>query len=550
MINWKNSFCAYCVTLALGSILFAQTPAAGSAEPPHLLKQLVLIDTVDNVQNVAPAAASEFVQVQPQLAFLNTPELKKRLAPAQDRPIEEKLLAGIVLTIETYVRQTDYAAATVIIPPQNIAGGVVRVAVLPGKVRDVKIQGARWFSESLLREKLRMERGDPIRISELDRAITWTNSNPFRRLKVHIQPVPDSGEADLIVNVEENRPLRVFGSYDNTGNDVLGENRYAGGFTWGNAWGMDHQASYQFITTDNTKFFRAHAADYRIPLPWRHVFSVSGSYVSANPTFLEGLFTQKGESFTTEAKYTVPFNWRRWRLEASGAVGFKETNNNLEFSGMPQIGATIHVLTGSLSVGGVREDVRGNWIASAVLTASPGEFDSRSDRATFGESRLGANPRFAYGVLSLQRNTMLAPTVVSTARAMFQMASTNLVPTEQISFGGLSTVRGYEERLLSGDGGYSFTHELNHRWPKISLRKGWPQLEPAGVFFWDYGRVLIKHPEPGQRSSDYLASVGVGLRLTLPNHFSAAADYARQLEKVEIPGAAHDRLHLRMSVSF
>lgn len=556
--KWPSirSALAFAVTAGLG---FAQAvtdataptalPASPAAPAASEIRQIIITDNVEAAQQLNALPDRGYIVVQPSVSFLDEKELAKRLAAGEGRPAEERLLAGIALVIETYAREKDFPIASAVIPPQNMAGGIVRVALLRGKIRDIKVPNARWFSQSLLREKLRLERGESLKISELDRAVTWANANPFRRLRVHIQPV-DAGEADIIVGLEEKLPVRLTASYDNTGNEILGENRYTAGVTFGNAWGQDHQISYQFITSDDIEIFRAHALDYRIPLRWRHVLSFSASYVEASPTFLDGYFTQKGESINAEAKYIVPFRHQQWRGELSSAFAFKETNNNLEFGGSPQLSATINVLTGTFAASAIREDKRGYWLTSATLVGSVGDFNSRSTRDSYNTSRFGANPNFYYTQLTGQRTTTLTPRLTSTARGMLQLASTNLVPTEQFSLGGLSTVRGYEERILTGDSGYSFTHELQYRLNPVILHKRLPKLDWAGLFFADYGRVIQKKPLIGQRKSDFLLSAGVGVRASVGNYFSASVDYARQIEEVELPGASHDRVHVRVTVSY
>lgn len=527
----------------------AAPPSAPAAPAAPAIRQIIITDSIEAAQQQNALPDRGYVVVQPSVSFLDEKELAKRLAAGEGRPAEERLLAGIALVVENYAREKDFPIASAVIPPQSMAGGTVRVALLRGKIRDIKVPNARWFSQSLLREKLRLERGESVKISELDRAINWTNTNPFRRVRVHIQPV-DAGVADIIVGIEEKLPVRLTASYDNTGNEILGENRYTGGVTFGNAWGRDHQVSYQFITSDDIEIFRAHALDYRIPLRWRHILSFSGSYVMASPTFFDGYFTQKGESINAETKYIIPFRHQRWRGELSGAVTFKETNNNLEFGGTPQLSATINVLTGTFGAAAIREDKRGHWLVTTALVGSAGDFNSRSTRDRFDTSRLGANPNFYYTQVSGQRTTTLSSRLTSTARGLFQIASTNLVPTEQFSLGGLSTVRGYEERILSGDTGYSLTHELQFRFNPVTLPKRLPKMDWAGLFFADYGRVFQKSPLPGQRKSDFLLSAGVGLRASVGQYFSASVDYARQIEEVELPGARHDRIHVRATVSY
>jgi hemolysin activation/secretion protein len=124
------------------------------------------------------------------------------------------------------------------------------------------------------------------------------------------------------------------------------------------------------------------------------------------------------------------------------------------------------------------------------------------------------------------------------------------VPSEQFSVGGASTVRGYEERILSGDAGVWFSQELQKPLQPASIGKRWPRLESTVVAFWDYGRNVVRQPRPNEIRDSFLSSVGIGVRASVGSYLSASADFAQQIERVEIPGAAHSRLHVKVSFSY
>lgn len=541
--------------LQLAAFLFLTLLArAGEAAAPanHIIRQIAVSDTMESAQQLQYSPDGGFLVLGPSLSAFepHRKELIRRLAAAENRPVDEPVLAAIAQVIETFARQHDFPAAVAVVPPQNVAGGIVRVALLRGKVRSVKIEGNQWFSENLLREKLRLELGEVVRGSEVEPALNWTNNNPFRRVKLHIQPVATTGDVDITIGVQDRAPIRLAASYDNTGNDVIGENHYGASLTYGNMWGRDHQLTYQFLTTDDISLFRAHGLDYRAPLPWRHLIVVGGSFVQVNPTIFDGFFIQRGKSVTADAKYVAPVTLGTWQTELSAGISFKQSNNNLEFGGTSVLADTTDIFLGTLTAAGMRDGARGRWIATAAVSASPGHLNSRSDRQSYDESRIGANPRFIHSQLGLQRLTRLTPTLTSTLRGTLQLASTNLLSQEQFSLGGMTTVRGYKERILSGDSGYMITHELQQRLPSIPLPRKLPPLDLAGVFFWDFGRIYTKFPLRGQRETDYLASVGVGARVSFANNFSAVIDYGRQLEEVELPDEPHHRVHVKVTLSY
>ena len=250
----RLALCLLAACLFRGAALAAEpAPAAPAATAPAvpriILRQLLFADSLEAAQALQPDPTKGYIVLTGPLAGSDAAELGRRLAAGEGQAISDQLLVGIVQVTTGFFRQRDLPVAEVIIPPQDITKGVIRVAVMRGKLREIKFKGNRWFSDALLRETLRVQRGEIIRLSELDQAINWANTNPFRRVRIHIEPIPDTGEANLHIGVDEKLPLRLAYSYDNTGNDLLGNDRHTAALTYGNVFGLDHQASYQFTTT-------------------------------------------------------------------------------------------------------------------------------------------------------------------------------------------------------------------------------------------------------------------------------------------------------------
>ncbi|WP_414663835.1 ShlB/FhaC/HecB family hemolysin secretion/activation protein [Horticoccus sp. 23ND18S-11] len=551
-------------------------PPAAPAAPAvagHVLRKIWISESVETAEKFSPTAG-EFVVLAPSLPPMDAAELNRRLAIGDGRVIDERLLAAIAQVIELFFRQFDYPAAQAIIPNQNISTGILRVIVLTGtksepvtaatrwKIRNIKMDGARWFSESLLREKLRIEQGGMVQFGELDRAISWTNNNPYRRVQVKLEPVPNTGEADLIIAVKEALPLRVVTSYDNTGNVAIGKSRYAAAVSYANLWGLDHQASYQFLTTDQPKFFKAHGIDYRIPLRWRHYLQFSASYVQARPEFYEGLFVQEGETVTSDLRYSIPVRAGDNPIDVYAAINFKESNNNLAYGGTSVQATKTDIF--QLTLGGslVRRDKRGAWAFGATVTASPGGINSRnSDRAfdanlfdrRLDSARFGAKARYIYGGVTFQRLLNLAPGWDFFARGAGQVSQANLLASEQLSIGGASSVRGYNENIFSGDHGYVFSNELlapaiKLQLPKLSKSRG--PLETRFIGFFDGGNTAVRHKFAIDPKRVALAGAGLGLRMTLATNFSLNADYGWQVNRLPYPVEERSRGHIRAMLAF
>jgi hemolysin activation/secretion protein len=551
-------------------------------EKKHALRQILIGESVEAVQAMSPAPDAGFVVLSPALpSKIDRNELTKRLAAGENQVINDKLLAAIAQVIENFFRQQDILVPTAVIPPgQNIANGSVRIALLPGKLRNVKIEGNRWFSESLLRQKLRLEQGETLRISELDQAISWTNSNPFRRVRVNAQPVPNTSDVDLTIAVQEARPLRLLASYDNGGNPAIGRNRYTAAVSYANMWGLDHQASYQYITGDLPYVFKAHGFDYRVPLKWRHYLQFSASYSRARPTFNDpvyGLpvFPQDFQTVTSDLRYTIPLRTGDNPAEVYAGLNFKTSKNSIYFldrTASPVFATYTDIFQFVTGASTIRRDQRGAWAFGASMTVSPGRINSRNTNYAFDKAnndfpfkdpvtgadpaRLGAKAAYLYGGINIQRLQKLAAGWELSSRAVLQASEANLLASEELTIGGMSSARGFRDNLISGDNGFVFSNDLMApAWklslPRISKTRG--PFEARGLWFFDIAKVGV-HRSFNDPKRPALASTGLGLRASLATNFSLSADYGWELTNLPPPYGAGDhrssRGHLKATLAF
>jgi hemolysin activation/secretion protein len=527
-------------------------------DPPVIKRIVVGLGAADAVQ-FAPTAPASFVVASPAVPHVPLDDLNRRLAVGEGKPFQEKLVAAIVQVVEVFFRQHEFPAASAFIPPQNASDGTLRVAVQLGKVRNIKVEGNRWFSASLLQEKLRIEKGDIIRVSELDRAISWTNNNPFRRVRVQIDPVPDTGEADLIVAVQESLPLRAQVTYDNGGNAVVGRHRMTASTSYANLWGRDHQGSVQLISTDKgLRTYAGYGLDYRVPLPWRDQLHASISYVDLQPSFLDGLLTQKGENVSASLRYTHTVQLGSQKLDLFGGTEYKQSNNNLLW--LADASTRVPVLTNKTDIfqftaGGslLRRDSRGGWILGANAVFSPGRFNSRNNDASFDASRPFAKSRYFYTQLSFQRLLVLGRGWDYSTRGVLQVAQKNLLPSEQLFAGGATTVRGFNENVMGGDRGFVLANELlapNLPLPLKRLPKGKDALDLRFLGFFDVAKVKPKIQASLDQRTVALASTGLGLRANLASHLSVTADYGWQLTNLPYAVPDRSRGHVRVTLSY
>ena len=104
----------------------------------------------------------------------------------------------------------------------------------------------------------------------------------------------------------------------------------------------------------------------------------------------------------------------------------------------------------------------------------------------FDNKRYDATPGFIYFRGNLSHTQTLRNDIQLYGRATLQLTPDALVSSEQISLGGLDTVRGYLESETLGDYGGAVQFEM--RSPSLADTIGWRLNELRGFGFFDWAR--------------------------------------------------------------
>ena len=127
-----------------------------------------------------------------------------------------------------------------------------------------------------------------------------------------------------------------------------------------------------------------------------------------------------------------------------------------------------------------------------------------------------------------------------------QLASHNLLVSEQYGLGGYSTVRGYNERVFNVDNAFLASTELRSPSLKMLNRKYYSDLIQFLVFL-DYALGRDVHPIPGNPVTRYLLGVGPGVRYEVTPYLSFRGDLGFQLKH---EGNRHLRFHFSLVGSY
>jgi hemolysin activation/secretion protein len=168
---------------------------------------------------------------------------------------------------------------------------------------------------------------------------------------------------------------------------------------------------------------------------------------------------------------------------------------------------------------------------------SPGGLSDANTTAVFRASGVnGARANYIYDNLEITRVTRLPWHMSAVARFDGQLASAELLPSEQLGAGGPSSVRGYNTRTVNGSQGALLSLELHSPSYSPLAHLGLPVADSGHLLaFYDAGFVSDLHVQQGQPRHATLQSVGIGARYSIDRYLDLRFDYGWQLTKA--PGA-------------
>ena len=456
--------------------------------------------------------------------------------------------------------QAGWAAVVVYLPPQPVSDGVVTLNVVEGKVGQVLVQGNQRLSPARVRAALpSLVEGATPRVRRIDAELQIANENPGRSMAVLLGPGAAPGEVQATVRVDEQPVHRFSASLDNSGNDRTGRYRLGVGWQHADLTGHDDQLSINLQTSPTEpSMVRVASAGYRWPLPGQRaaidLFAAYSNVDGGTQAIAAGDLSFAGAGRIAGARVV-------WYLPRLGEFDQRLTTglesraylNDCSVAGLPAgacgaAGESVSVQPLSLEWA-AQQGGSTPMLFTVGVTHNLALGGTHGDQADFDAVRPGAPRRYTVWRAGAQASMPVLEEARLAARLSLQHSGDALVSGEQFGLGGALSVRGYEERELSGDSGWQLSVEL------LTPRLGTDWLPTTAdlrlLAFADAGEV---HNQDGlacraNSATCRASSVGVGLRLGW-GPVQLRADVARAMQNAISTDRGDWRAHIAISASF
>lgn len=412
-------------------------------------------------------------------------ELAAQLKGIIGRELSFSQLRAASLLLIGYYAERGYLAR-VILPEQEIKGGVVEFRVVEG-IRgnvNVKREGERIDAARVQAFiENRLPAGAPMSIEALGEALNILNDQPGTQVNVTLSPGKDPRVSDLNVNAEDTPLTSLSLAVNNHASRGSGVWQTTGILSLNNPTGRFDSATFLLNVSEGSHFGRA---DYSLAL------GNSGLRLGVNASYLEYRLVQQSFSALSSKgnaeTYGVNASYPLVRL-AARTINLTANADHKRLVDETVAGETGNrlVRVASVGVNGFEVLPSLSLVMSYGLNFTSGDSDQRNAGALAadqaGRRTQGGFSKWSYNLGAFYN---VAQNWTLNAAMRGQLANDNLDSSERFGLGGINGVRAYPTGEAFGDEGWLLNLNLQRRLSD--------QL--SATAFLDSGQITVNHTLP------------------------------------------------------
>jgi hemolysin activation/secretion protein len=490
-------------------------------------------------------------------------------SPGQTREVSLRTIQGLTqYVLDAY---KDYRGVYVYVPAEAVEGKtrlvdqVLPIHVLEGRVAQISVgrydfdrkeKEEGYLKESVLRSWSPVKEGEVIQKKKLDDYVGLLNLNPDRYVSAVVSRSTEPNALNLSYDLYEANPWHGYLQVDNAG-------------TKDRQWTPRLGVINTNLTGTDDRFSAMYQAPWEKGL--EDEYSVFGSYnfplftpvlrLNVYSGYSQFDIPAEGISFLGNGSFvgsTLTYNLaqiRGWFIDLTGSLSRESSKVT------PSLGIASDVDMDLWGLG-VRIHRRGKRnISRTSLGFNWTQSMGGSDQDEFVLARLNAERDFSMYTLSASHSRYLSESKVNQFIGSVRLIAPGdrLVPAKMTTFGGLYSVRGYEEDEIVADGGllisaqYEFDlvkyYEAGREKETKVVESGWLR-KLAPLAFVDIGRAEVEDPVPGETKIRELASAGIGTVVEIGDEFTAALYYGWPLRATPETDRNEGRLNISLVYRF
>ena len=448
-------------------------------------------------------------------------ELKSLYADKVNTKVSLADVYELAANLTTKYRNDGYILTQVVVPPQTIETGNVRLRVVEGVLDQVMVdgpgaQGSNGNIINLYVNELKSK--GALNNKNLEKTLLLINDLPGVTARSVLSPSKSvTGASDLTIVVDRKAVTGNIGA-DNFGSRFLGRWEILGGFSLNSLLGQNERISAQMAYAPSDQGFEPELAygelNASLPVgPYGTSLEANLGKSRTEPGNSLDQFDVKGTSYFSGLKVNQPFIRTR-DLNLTSSLGLDrrstKTKSNIDTNKDDDIT--------SLRLGTHFDFV--DTLFSAAVTSSNVEISrglsilGASESGDSDLSRAAGDPTYTKVTADVTRLERLTNDLSLQLAAKGQLANGALLSAEEFGLGGANGIgRGYDPSEVVGDDGVAGSVELQWQTP---YAVSWMDNYTAYTFY-DIGKVMNDDATTSTLDIQSLASAGVGVRADIDN---------------------------------
>ena len=482
----------------------------------------------------APAGADKVTLTLKEISFegasvYSEAQLQTVYGDKLDTKITLADVYNIAAQLTAKYRNDGYILTQVVIPPQTIDGGKVKMRVVEGFVDKVAVQGGMGLDTGFLNgfaEKISASK--PLNAKTLERYILLINDLPGISGRAVLSPSADVVGASDVTIIVERKPYDAFLQLDNRGSRYLGPLQMNAGARLNNMLGFYEGLSMQFVTApdgwpDREMDYGAISWSQPINHEGTRV-SVGYSITSTEPGYTLSPFEIEGLARSANIEVMHPFIRSRQQnlyttlrfnyidTERNDNLGLGKTEDRLR---VLRLAGTYQFTDGFLGLNTVNGEI------SKGLDVL-----NMKDKDSLNPTRARGEPEFFKATMEVSRVQRVTNTVEIFGSVQGQKSAHNLLASEEFGVGGINYGSAYNSSEITGEDGLA---------GRLELRLNNPVRTPAQFTqvygFYDIGKVWDRDNTIVRDRQRSIASAGMGLRVNMNENLAGTVELAVPLTR-------------------
>lgn len=448
---------------------------------------------------------------------------------------------------------------SVSVPPQNAQSRVINLKVSELKVGRLRVKNSRYFDLDKITDRAgSLKEGSVPNFNNVTKDIVALNQWPDRRITPALRAGVAPGTVDVDLTVEDKLPLHASVEVNNRKSPNTSDVRVISTVHYDNLWQLGHSFNFSYQVApqrpDDAEVFSGSYLARVGDLDWLNVLvyavKSSSDVASVGGTNIVG----PGQIFGGRAVMTLPGRENFFQTLSAG-IDYKHFDQSVRLNGTGfESPVTYYPMVASYGATFQDEKFTTQLNASVTYNVRP----LSSDWIDFDNKRFYASPSFTHLNADLSHSRELPEGFQLYGKVQGQVADGPLVSSEQLSLGGLDTVRGYLESEVLGDNGIVGSVEL--RSPNVGALLQAEMKDETGTVplrytmfnewrffgFTDAGTVTVLHPLPEQQSRFDVWSYGVGSRFKILDYLNGTVVYSVPMISQAYTQAQNPRVNFRI----